>query len=96
MSTRPWHYAEAERIAGTITGQEIPASAAAAVAAVAQVHATLALAAATALGRLGEGGRPYEDDRVAWVAVASEVPAASARRRAAERAEAAELREKEG
>ena len=64
--------------------------------AVAQVHATLALAAATALGRLGEGGRPYEDDRVAWVAVASEVPAASARRRAAERAEAAELREKEG
>lgn len=46
--TGPEHYAEAERLAQRLYGDELDPEHVAALAAVAQVHATLALAAATA------------------------------------------------
>lgn len=90
MATGSEHYREAERLAGMAERSDLEY--APYLATLSNAHATLALAAATALGHLGEGGKPYEDDRRAWVEAASEVPAANRRRREAEAAERAEFR----
>lgn len=91
MATGPEHYREAERL---LVAAGIPLRSGEPRIdriAAARVHATLALAAATALGRLGEYGLPYKDDRKAWVAAASEVPGANRRRKADREREAAGL-----
>lgn len=62
--TGPEHYAEAERLADQLYGDEQDPRDVAALAAVAQVHATLALAAATALNL-------SLDDYQAWARLAA-------------------------
>jgi len=88
--TGPEHYAEAERLLAAAGEQGRLLAETDRQRQAAQVHATLALAAATAMSHWNGPELPMpQDDRLAWLACASEKPAGDAWRREAERAEAA-------